>query len=461
LVLVEVLSSDALNLASEPNTSAISETAILFIKAGDMLHSKNIRAETELALQFISKKWDDLIGNARNGHDDAFVDWRALAASSLDGHLDDTDPSNPYILFLPNNFVIPGGRFVVQFYWDSYFIILSLILDKRYELAKGIVENALYLVEKHGMVIANRKRWSAGSQLPFLSEMVRVIYDSSKDKAWLKNAMQIIRKEYDGYWLNEDHLAYRGLSRYHAPSCYPKDSIAEITLDNEATWDLSSRFDVEDVLQLLPVDLNCNLFRYETNFAYFCAEIEQENLAEHWKSVATQRKKLINELMWDEEDGMYYDYNFELGVRKRVRSLVTYFPLFYELADQSQAARVEKNTIRFACEFGLATCDQSYGYVDRQWNYPLGWAPLHWIAFRGLSNYGYLNTAENFALKWLDLNLDIWKKTNCFFEKYDVVNGTHEVIVDNRYSNQEGFGWTNAVFHALTVELCHKNDDIS
>ena len=82
--------------------------------------------------------------------------------------LDDSDPSNPYILYLPNDFISPGGRFWSDFFWDSYFIVLSLLKSGNFELAKGMVENCLFLVDRHGMVIANRKRWAAGSQLPFL-----------------------------------------------------------------------------------------------------------------------------------------------------------------------------------------------------------------------------------------------------------------------------------------------------
>ena len=55
-------------------------------------------------------------------------------------------------------------------------------------------------------------------------------------------------------------------------------------------------------------------------------------------------------------------------------------------------------------------------------------------------------------MKWLSVNLDIWHQTGKFFEKYDVQRGTHEVLTD-RYKNQEGFGWTNAIFHVLVADL--------
>ena len=241
------------------------------------LTRENLRTETVAILDFIERMWVALTGNARQGHHDSFDSWKAIAATSTDGHLGDTDHNNPYIIYLPNDYVYPGGRFIVQFYWDSYFIILSLLRFAKTELAKGMVENCFYLIGKYGLVVANRRRWAAGSQLPFLSEMVLVIYQVEQNKLWLEKARSALEIEYRGYWLNQDHLVYRGLSRYHAPPYFPKEYIAAITLDNEATWDLSPRFDLEDVLNLLPVDLNCNLFAYERNCAYFYSELNRHD----------------------------------------------------------------------------------------------------------------------------------------------------------------------------------------
>jgi alpha,alpha-trehalase len=425
-----------------------------------MLTLDTLQEQTSGALRFIDRKWEELRADARSGHRDRFSAWEAMAASSTDGHVDDTDPHTPYILFLPNDFIRPGGRFMVQFYWDSYFINLSLLRSDKTELAKGMVENCFYLIERHGMVIANRKRWAAGSQLPFLSGMVRDVFESTRDLIWLATAMRYIEVEYNGYWRNSDHLVDGCLSRYHAPSCYPAANLAEITMDHEATWDLSPRFERQDVLHLLPVDLNSNLYAYEQDLAHFSRALGRQEQAERWSRAAQVRSEMMHELMWDEQDGLYYDYDFVARKRKPVRSLVSFFPLFHRLAGEPHAAKVIRNVPLFEKQYGLATCDQTYGFTDRQWNYPVGWAPLHWIALNGMKRYGHNTEAIRVALKWLDLNLAIWKQTGSFFEKYDVERGTHEVLTD-RYKNQEGFGWTNAVFHSLIKDLhswkCNKN----
>ena len=413
---------------------------------------ENLRDESKEILDFIELQWGVLRANARGGHHDTVASWRALAATSHDGHLDDQDPENPYILYLPNDFITPGGRFVVQFYWDSYFINLGLLRSGALELALGMVENCLYLVRKHGMVIANRKRWSAGSQLPFLSSMVREVHAITGDDCWLGEALPVVEAEYREYWLNADHLAFAGLSRYCAPSWFPEEDIAAITMDHEATWDLSPRFERNDVLNLLPVDLNCNLYAYELDLAAFSRTMGQVASAERWEAAAEARRRQVQELFWSEDDGLFYDFDYVRGTLKRVRSLVTFFPLFAGVASSEQAARVVSQLGLFERDFGLSTCDRDYGFTDRQWNEPVGWAPLHWIVFVALRRYGYYEEAARLALKWLNLLRRDWIATGALFEKYDVVAGSSQVLTD-RYRNQQGFGWTNGVYVALVDAL--------
>ncbi len=419
---------------------------------GAVLTLNNLRTESKDILEYINEQWCALRANARNGHHDAVSSWRQLAANSHDGHLDDQDSLSPYILYLPHDFVTPGGRFVVQFYWDSYFINLGLLRSGDIQLAQGMVENCLYLVQKHGTVIANRKRWSAGSQLPFLSSMVREVHDLTGDDKWLEAAIPVIEAEYHGYWMNTDHLAYEGLSRYSAPSWFPHEDIPAITMDHEATWDLSPRFEIEDVLNILPLDLNCNLYGYEVDLAASLRLLGNITGAEHWERVAAIRRKNIQGLFWNEADGLFYDFDYVRQAHKPVKSLVTFFPLFWGLASTEQAQRVVSQLNLFERDFGLSTCDQDYGYTDRQWSSPIGWAPLHWIVYVALRRYGYVEQATRIGLKWLNLLRQDWLITGSLFEKYDVVSGSSQVLTD-RYKNQQGFGWTNGVYVSLVDEM--------
>jgi alpha,alpha-trehalase len=138
-------------------------------------------------------------------------------------HLGEISTSNidpPGLLYLPNRYVVPGGRFNEMYGWDSYFIIRGLLQAGRVELARGIVENFFFEIEHYGAVLnANRTYYLTRSQPPFLSSMVIDVYNATAGEkpgtAWLERAYADLEKDYR-MWTSAPHLAGEtGLSRYY------------------------------------------------------------------------------------------------------------------------------------------------------------------------------------------------------------------------------------------------------
>jgi alpha,alpha-trehalase len=134
--------------------------------------------------------------------------------------------SAPGLLYLPNPYVVPGGRFNEMYGWDSYFIVIGLEADNRPALAKGMVDNFLFEIEHYGAVLnANRTYYLTRSQPPFLTSMIRAVYENpasfpatpagrAEAKAWLERAYTLAEKDYTT-WLRAEHKAgTTGLARY-------------------------------------------------------------------------------------------------------------------------------------------------------------------------------------------------------------------------------------------------------
>ena len=124
------------------------------------------------------------------------------------------------LLYLPNSYVVPGGFFNEMYGWDSYFIILGLLRDKRFDLARGMVENFFFEIEHYGAVLnANRGYFLTRSQPPLLTSMIMAVHEAEKaagrdDRAWLSKAYEYAVRDHD-LWVREPHLAGdTGLSRY-------------------------------------------------------------------------------------------------------------------------------------------------------------------------------------------------------------------------------------------------------
>ena len=123
------------------------------------------------------------------------------------------------LLYLPNRYIVPGGRFNEMYGWDSYFIILGLVKDKHTQQAQGMVENFFFEIENYGALLnANRTYFFTRSQPPFLTSMIREVYEHPTgkhlSKAWLAKAYSYAQRDY-ALWASPIHQAgTTGLARY-------------------------------------------------------------------------------------------------------------------------------------------------------------------------------------------------------------------------------------------------------
>ncbi len=134
------------------------------------------------------------------------------------------------LLYLPQRYVVPGGRFNEMYGWDSYFILLGLVHDGRTAVAKGMVENFFFEIENYGAILnANRTYFFTRSQPPFLSSMIREVYEHSTahDMAWLSRAYGFAQRDY-ALWTSAEHQAgSTGLARYFDLGSGPVPEMAD------------------------------------------------------------------------------------------------------------------------------------------------------------------------------------------------------------------------------------------
>jgi alpha,alpha-trehalase len=148
------------------------------------------------------------------------------------GDVTASDLNNEGLLYLPNPYVVPGGRFNEMYGWDSYFIILGLVADHRTDLARGMIENFFFEIENYGSILnANRTYQLTRSQPPFLTSMIREVYKHPYghpvSRAWLARAYDYAKRDYT-VWVTEPHLAGdTGLARYFDVGAGPVPEMAD------------------------------------------------------------------------------------------------------------------------------------------------------------------------------------------------------------------------------------------
>ncbi len=363
------------------------------------------------------------------------------------------------LLGLPKPYLVPSFEENASFdynelyYWDSYFMIQGMYDEAHQELVMGILEDLMSLFQRFRVIPnASRTYLMGRSQPPFLTTFIFEVYESFKPgDEWLKDAIELAKQEYEVVWMGtkkpNDRLVYKRLSRY-----YDINFLHDLA-EAESGWDMTPRFG-RKALNYLPVDLNALLYKYEMDFVRAAEIFGDDDEAERWRQAAEERKKTMNELMWDKLRGLYYDYNFVRQKRGNVSSLAAYFPMWAGMVSDKQAESLVKALRRFENKGGLSTTDMlpigQYvrGSMPTQWAYPNGWAPLQYIVIKALERYGYHDDAKRIARKWLKANLDWYNTHGVFLEKYNVVS-PEKPPVKGVYPSQTGFGWTNGVFERL------------
>ncbi len=405
------------------------------------------------------------------------------------------------LLYLPGDYVVPGGRFNEAYGWDSYFILLGLLQDGELFLARSLTEQLLYEIEHYGAVLnANRTYFLSRSQPPLLSRMVLKLYEYTRDIDWLRKALPTLIAYYQ-YWLAEDHSHESGLSRFYdfgegpAPEVVASeqdeagrthfDRIKTFYQNNEVTaYDVSLYYDAQkgdltdlfykgdrtmresgfdptdrfgpfsvDILHYLPVCLNTLLCQMAQDIAQiYQLTGDNLNLAAEvnlWQARASDRAQAINDYLWDDTHGLYFDYHFPTQQRRYYEFATTFYPLWTGIASARQAERVVASLSKFEAPGGVRTSTVTSG---NQWDDPFGWAPLQLIAIEGLRRYGYEAEARRLAERFVSMLVEDFERCGSLAEKYDLNARSSEVSNGIRYgysSNEIGFGWTNGVLLSL------------
>ncbi|MCC9137897.1 alpha,alpha-trehalase TreF [Pontibacter silvestris] len=407
------------------------------------------------------------------------------------------DEEQSSLLPLPNAYIVPGGRFREIYYWDSYFTMLGLQQSGETELIQNMVDNFTHLINNVGHIPnGNRSYYISRSQPPFYALMLHVLAQE-KGKQVLNTYAPALRKEY-AFWMDgADALTTTNpthrrvvrlpdgsvLNRYWddkpepRPEAYkedvhiaqesgrsPEEVYRNIRAAAESGWDFSSRWfaDAENLstirtTELIPVDLNSLLYFVEMTLADM-AHMEHNTTEEQfYKQRANARKKALRTYCWSGADKYFYDYDFVKGTTTDIPTLAAAYPLFFNIAKNSQAKAVaHKIETDFLKPGGVVT---TLNHTSQQWDAPNGWAPLQWMTYQGLVNYRHRELADKIASNWTNLNINVYKQTGKLVEKYNV-ESTDLEGGGGEYPNQDGFGWTNGVLLKLLSTQSGEQDNI-
>ncbi|QGX92392.1 alpha,alpha-trehalase TreF [Tatumella sp. TA1] len=401
---------------------------------------------------------------------------------------------NTSLLPLPKPYVVPGGRFTEVYYWDSYFSMLGLAESGKIDILKNMADNFAWLIEKYGHIPnGNRTYYLSRSQPPVFALMVELCesanipgsehylpYLISEYHYWMDGAISLnnnqafrhVVKMPDGallnrYWDDRDtprDESWREDIATAASSNRPsKEVFRDLRAGAASGWDYSSRW-LRDptrlasirTTQYIPIDLNAFLYKLECTISTIAQTSGEELTALAWQKKAEARLQAINRWMWDENAGVFRDYDWRRQ-QFGMFSAATSVALFTGVATSQQAQRIARQIReQLLAPGGLLSTTVESG---EQWDKPNAWAPLQWMTIQGLNKYQQQELATEIAIRWLKTVNKLFKENHKLVEKYNVMDETNGQGGGGEYPLQDGFGWTNGVTQCLMSEYGHLIED--
>ena len=159
----------------------------------------------------------------------------------------------------------------------------------------------------------------------------------------------------------------------------------------------------------------------------------------------------FNARFWDEEGGLYHDYDLRAGRQVPVNTAMTFMPLYAGLASQAQADRLVAEHLLNPAEYApgknvrfwvtSASQTEPAWEARRYWRGPV-WIITNWLIADGLKRYGYPEIAEAIRRD----SLQMLRETG-FWEYFDACDGSG--------CGSPDFSWSAA----LAIELLAESNE--
>lgn len=116
--------------------------------------------------------------------------WKTLARKIKDDVK--LHPDRYTLIWVPNGFIVPGGRFRELYYWDTYWIVNGLLLCDMKATARGIIDNIISMVNEFGfMPNGGRLYYLNRSQPPMLILMALSHYKATNDFEYVRSIISV------------------------------------------------------------------------------------------------------------------------------------------------------------------------------------------------------------------------------------------------------------------------------
>ncbi|KAH6912593.1 trehalase [Coprinopsis sp. MPI-PUGE-AT-0042] len=329
---------------------------------------------------------------------------------------------------LNHTFVVPGGRFREQYYWDSFWILEGLLESELYGIANGTLQNFMDELDTIGFIPnGGRIYYLNRSQPPVFIQMLARYVQVTNDRSILNRGLPLAEKELRWWarersldvrspFTNQTHTVYHYAVNNSAPrpeSYRTADLYAELASGAESGWDYTARwFSTEgtslrdlEVRSKVAVDLNSILCKFHhvltlTNFSHPYPDRNHVELAQlygssnssaaarHRESAVALRAAVLD-LCWDSNKLAFYDFNIRTNARDTIFTAAHFYPFWSgiipdEVLESREAAFGAFSSVNLVLSRYNGTFPATFVDSHLQWDAPNAWPPHQYIILKAL-----------------------------------------------------------------------------
>ena len=332
-----------------------------------------------------------------------------------------------------------------QWFWDSCFHAIAL---SHLDIKKAEAELVSLLKNQHddGFIshvtfwqrdayeemvstyaIAFRSKYlSDEMQPPLLAEAVEAVAQRGRGVDFVQEILPGVRRFYE--WLHTVRSPYGdGLIRVVQPDetgldHSPKwDELMKIHDEEHDSWDRGWNLicdqykpfnrDPKKMIEtdyFVVADVMVNTIYIENlhALARLCFQIRDDKSAQMYLDRAAHAQKSLDELCWDETDGLYYDVNGKANTKLRVNTFSSLMPLLLRDLDPRKVERLMShllNPAEYWAEYPIPSTAMNHPTYrpntvggNLVWRGPT-WINSNWYLARGLIRHGRIDLARHIA----------------------------------------------------------------
>ena len=288
------------------------------------------------------------------------------------------------------------------------------------------------------------------TQPPIIALGIKMVLEKTDDTGWLRDMYSKNKRFLEWIMANRDSDG-AGLVEW-AIDTHANCRSGESGMDNSPRFDSATQLDAPDLNAFLSSDCE--------SMAELAHRLKLNEDTEFWQKHHDRLNSLINDRLWDDNAGLYVDYDVKTNKRSTVLSSAGFLPLLSGTASPEQTVRLaaqlqNPSTFGTPLQIPSISCGQPEFYSKDMWRGPV-WININYLVALGFERCGYSYLAEKLRATTCAEIEKFYLKYGTFFEFYDdrcecdppqlLRKGSNDIDISPYHQPLSDYGWSATLY---------------